>query len=100
MATFPVSGYKGKVQKHWGSNIGGSDLFAAEGTPVLAMAGGTVTYADYSKIGGWNVTIKGQDGLEYYYAHLAQAPDVGSGSRGLEGSTTGLEGGRGRGGDT
>jgi murein DD-endopeptidase MepM/ murein hydrolase activator NlpD len=76
---FPVQGYRGTVELHWGSHSGASDLFALEGTAVVAMCGGLVTYVgtEWTDIyGGNNVAIRGDDGLEYYYAHGDRAPLV------------------------
>jgi murein DD-endopeptidase MepM/ murein hydrolase activator NlpD len=73
---FPLPDFKGPVQDHWGSVLGGSDLFAPRGTPVSAMRGGTVVESGYNAIGGNAVLIKGDDGNEYYYAHFDQAPSV------------------------
>lgn len=66
---FPIQGYQGDLQLHWGEEPGAIDLFAAEGTPVLAMMGGTMT-SGYSEIGGYWAYIVGDDGLVYYYAHM------------------------------
>jgi len=78
---FPVRVFYGEVQPHWGSVKGGSDLFAPVGTPVDAMRGGVVVFAGTSTIGGHNVTIQGDDGNYYYYAHLQDAPRVKSGQQ-------------------
>lgn len=82
-AIFPVAGYTGQVQLHHGDSkaVGGSDLMAAEGTPVLAMAPGRVQWANYEPVGGNNVGILGDDGLTYYYAHLRDAPAVKAGQQ-------------------
>lgn len=78
---FPVVGYSGQVQTHHGAGeVGGTDLFAPEGTPVQAMLGGRVVYSGYDPVGGWAVMIEGLDGLTYYYAHLQGQPLVSSGS--------------------
>jgi murein DD-endopeptidase MepM/ murein hydrolase activator NlpD len=79
---FPVEGYTGIVQLHWGSHIGASDLFAPHGTPVLAMRGGRVSSAgtaETDQYGGNNVLIRGDDGLTYYYAHGDRHPQVSAG---------------------
>lgn len=66
---FPVVGYTGGLPLHWGSHPGAIDLFAAPGTPVVAIRGGYAT-AGYSSVGGYWVNVSGDDGLQYYYAHL------------------------------
>lgn len=82
-AVFPVAGYTGKVEFHHGSReaLGGSDLFAPEGTPVVAMAPGKVQWASNDSLGGHNVGVLGDDGLTYYYAHFKNAPRVKTGDR-------------------
>jgi hypothetical protein len=67
---FPVDGVKGDVQKHWGENTGGTDIFAPRGTPVRAVRSGVVTSAGSNSVGGNYVQLKGDDGLDYYMAHL------------------------------
>jgi murein DD-endopeptidase MepM/ murein hydrolase activator NlpD len=67
---FPIVGYGGPVNTHWGTGeLGGSDLFASKGSQVVAMMGGYVSYAGNDGVGGINVVIDGDDGLTYYYAH-------------------------------
>jgi murein DD-endopeptidase MepM/ murein hydrolase activator NlpD len=78
---FPVKDYQGKVELHWGEHKGATDIFAKPGTPVLAMRGGAVVSAGYSDVGGNNVTIQGDDGNVYYYAHLIDAPLVRQGQQ-------------------
>lgn len=78
---FPVYGYQDAVADHWGEVKGGSDLFAQRGTPVLAMTDGVVVSAGYGDVGGNNITIQGDDGLTYYYAHLDDVPLVKQGQR-------------------
>lgn len=89
---FPVQGYQGEVSLHHGSNRGGSDIFAPRGTPVMAMRGGTVTHVGTSGVGGNNVSIQGDDGLVYYYAHMDQAPLVQQGSKVAAGEQLGVVG--------
>ena len=83
-AVFPVAGYTGKVDLHHGHQeaVGGSDLFAPEGTPVVAMVPGKVQWASHDPLGGHNVGIVGDDGLTYYYAHFKNAPRVKAGDAG------------------
>lgn len=54
----------------------GQDLFAARGTPVLAVAGGTVTPVPNS-LGGLAVYLDGADGTRWYHAHLSAYGDLG-----------------------
>ena len=79
---FPVDGYTGEINLHWGTFAGGSDLFAPEGTPVRAIHAGTVVYrAEWGAIGGNAVQLSGDDGLQSYYAHGDRPPAVGMGQR-------------------
>jgi len=81
---FPVAGIKpgSEIKTHWGSGErGGTDIFAPEGTPVCSSCNGTVENAGNSGISGNRVTIKGDDGLTYFYAHLQNAPMVSSGQK-------------------
>lgn len=48
----------------------GTDIFAAQGTPVYACSGGTVERLGWNSLGGKRVGIRGIDGFYYYYAHL------------------------------
>lgn len=73
---FPVVGYQGNVNDHWGSVTGGSDIMADRGTPVVAMESGKVVESGFNKIGGNSVLIQGDDGNQYYYAHFDAAPSV------------------------
>jgi LysM repeat protein len=47
----------------------GNDLFAARGTPAVAVVGGTATQKT-GQIGGRQVTLLGDDGATYHYTHL------------------------------
>ncbi|MGH2807891.1 MAG: M23 family metallopeptidase, partial [Actinomycetota bacterium] len=47
----------------------GTDIMAAEGTPVVAITNGTITYSGYgSSAGNWLV-LSGRDGHGYWYMH-------------------------------
>lgn len=48
----------------------GVDIFKPEGTPIHAIAGGTVVQGFDNSLGGKVVRIQGDDGRYYYYAHL------------------------------
>jgi LysM repeat protein len=47
----------------------GNDLFAARGTPAVAVVGGTVVQK-VGAIGGKQIKLTGDDGVAYYYTHL------------------------------
>lgn len=76
----PIAGM-GAAQLHHGSHPGGSDIFAPAGTPIRSIGGGTVTGAGNFGPGGYAVMVRGDDGLEYYYAHMQDAPPVSAGMR-------------------
>jgi LysM repeat protein len=47
----------------------GNDLFAARGTPAVAVIGGTAVQKT-GTLGGYQVKLFGDDGNSYYYTHL------------------------------
>lgn len=50
----------------------GTDIMAADGTPVVAITDGTITFAGYgSSAGNWLV-LSGRDGHGYWYMHNRQ----------------------------
>lgn len=61
---FTVSAYYGD-----GRNHKGIDLAANKGTPIFAVAAGTVTYAGYDSDFGYNVVIQHSNGMKTRYAH-------------------------------
>lgn len=48
----------------------GTDLLAPVGTPLQAVVSGTVTHKD-SPLGGTTMSLLGDNGNRYYYAHLS-----------------------------
>ena len=75
---FPVAGASGfgdsygalrtDVPGHWHH---GDDIFAALGTPVVAVATGSVNRVGWEKLGGWRLWVRDRVGNEFYYAHLS-----------------------------
>jgi murein DD-endopeptidase MepM/ murein hydrolase activator NlpD len=49
----------------------GDDIFAALGTPVVAVADGTLNRVGWERLGGWRLWVRDRDGDEFYYAHLS-----------------------------
>lgn len=49
----------------------GEDLFAPLGTPVLAVADGTLHTIGFTPIGGYRMWLRDAAGNEFYYAHLS-----------------------------
>lgn len=56
----------------WGRSVThkGIDIFAKEGTPVLAATPGLVVYTGFNEVGGHIVLVLGAKWRVYYYAHL------------------------------
>jgi hypothetical protein len=75
---FPVAGhsdyidtygaYRGDVPGNWHH---GDDIFAALGTPVLAVADGTLNRVGWQRLGGWRLWVRDSRRNEFYYAHLS-----------------------------
>lgn len=53
----------------------GTDLFAAEGTPVLAVDDGRVEFGE-TELSGKRATVFADDGTRYFYAHLSAVQGV------------------------
>ena len=77
LRVFPVDpAGKPKFSDTWGAPRSGgrthegTDIFAPEDTPVLAVEDGKVS-ASSTKLGGLNVQLDTADGTRYYYAHLS-----------------------------
>jgi murein DD-endopeptidase MepM/ murein hydrolase activator NlpD len=49
----------------------GEDIFGPIGTPLLAVAAGTVHTVGWNAIGGWRFWLRDNQGNEFYYAHLS-----------------------------
>jgi hypothetical protein len=49
----------------------GDDIFAALGTPVVAVADGTLNRVGWERLGGWRLWVRDAAGDEFYYAHLS-----------------------------
>jgi murein DD-endopeptidase MepM/ murein hydrolase activator NlpD len=70
----------------------GNDIFAPMGTPVRAMADGTVRFGE-EPVGGKAIYLTTPDGTYYYCAHLNDWPkEVTSGSRVKQGTVIGFVG--------
>jgi hypothetical protein len=67
-------GFRGDVQGSWHHGV---DLFAPLGTPVVAVANGTINRVGWEKIGGWRLWVRDAAADEFYYAHLSgYAPGI------------------------
>jgi murein DD-endopeptidase MepM/ murein hydrolase activator NlpD len=49
----------------------GEDIYAQLGTPLLAVADGTVFSVGWNDLGGYRVWLRDRDGNEFYYAHMS-----------------------------
>jgi len=75
---FPVAGsseyvdtygaFRSDVPGQWHH---GDDIFAPLGTPVVAVATGTINRVGWERIGGWRLWVRDRAGDEFYYAHLS-----------------------------
>jgi len=75
---FPVTG-----EAAWGDTYGaprrdvaggwhhGDDIVAMLGTPVVAVADGTLDRVGWDRLGGWGLWVTDRAGNEFYYAHLS-----------------------------
>jgi len=61
-------GFRGDVPGNWHH---GDDIFATLGTPVVAVADGTINRVGWEKLGGWRLWVRDGAGDEFYYAHLS-----------------------------
>lgn len=88
---FPLAGYKGNVRETY-HTPGGADLFASAGTLIRNIVNGRVVDVGSSGPGGNSLLIKGEDGRDYYYAHMQEKPTVGVGDYVPGGATIGKVG--------
>lgn len=97
---FPVAGpaaygdtfgaYRGDVAGKWHH---GEDIVAPFGTPLLAVADGTLFSVGWNDIGGWRFWLRDTAGNEFYYAHLsAYSPLAQDGRRVRAGDVIGFVG--------
>ena len=71
----------------------GEDLVAPRGTPLLAVADGTLHSVGWNDIGGWRLWLRDDGGNEFYYAHLdAYSPLAVAGRRVRAGDVIGFVG--------
>ena len=71
----------------------GEDLVAPVGTPLLAVADGSLFSVGWNDLGGWRLWLRDDAGNEFYYAHLsAYSPLAVSGKRVKAGDVIGFVG--------
>jgi murein DD-endopeptidase MepM/ murein hydrolase activator NlpD len=59
----------------------GDDLFAPLGTPVVAVADGTIFAVGWNRVGGWRLWLVDHSGNDFYYAHLSGYTRLGRNNR-------------------
>lgn len=71
----------------------GIDLFAATGTPIVAISDGTLFKVGWNGVGGWRFWLRDKWGNEFYHAHLsAFAPAAREGATVTAGTVIGFVG--------
>ena len=84
---FPVTGGASFTDDYGAPRAGtgwhhGNDLFADRGTPVVAVADGTLSRVGVNTLGGNRLWLTDDRGNSFYYAHLsAYAPEALEGAR-------------------
>jgi murein DD-endopeptidase MepM/ murein hydrolase activator NlpD len=82
--------FRGDVSGGWHH---GEDIFAALGTPLLAVADGTIFSVGWNSLGGWRLWLRDHEGNEFYYAHLsAYSPYAVNGRQVKAGTVVGFMG--------
>lgn len=99
---FPVAGENSYGDDYGAPRAGtgwhqGNDVFASVGTPVVAVADGTISKVGWNTLGGNRLWLTDGAGTAYYYAHLsAYAPVAFDGSRVRAGEVVGYVGNTGQ----
>src|SRR5690606_15540686 len=88
---YTITARFGQAGVNWAKRHTGVDLAAPVGRPVLAAAGGQVTYAGWDGAYGLKVEITHMDGTRTWYAHLS-ALTFNEGALVVAGDTVGLVG--------
>ena len=95
---FPVAG-PARFSDDWlaarpgGRAHEGIDLFASAGTPIVAVADGSLYNVGYNGLGGWRLWVRDRSGNGFYYAHLsAYSPAAVEGASVTRGTVLGYVG--------
>ncbi|MGD9571271.1 MAG: murein hydrolase activator EnvC [Thermoleophilia bacterium] len=71
----------------------GIDMFATKGTPLVAVADGSLFRVGYNGLGGWRLWLRDSSGNTFYYAHLsAFSPAAREGASVARGTVVGYVG--------
>jgi murein DD-endopeptidase MepM/ murein hydrolase activator NlpD len=82
--------YRSDIPGNWHH---GEDIVAPLGTPLLAVADGTVFSVGWNTLGGWRLWLRDDRGNDFYYAHLsAYSPLAVEGARVRAGDVLGFVG--------
>jgi murein DD-endopeptidase MepM/ murein hydrolase activator NlpD len=73
---FPVAGPASFIDSYGAARSDvswhhGDDIFAPLGTPVVAVADGTLNRVGWERLGGWRLWVRDRLANEFYYAHLS-----------------------------
>jgi murein DD-endopeptidase MepM/ murein hydrolase activator NlpD len=79
------------TQRYWFCHKG-LDIAAAQGTPVRAVAAGTVKFAGWNNQGYGNLVVIDHGGYQTLYAHLSGTPSVSVGQSVSAGTVVGAMG--------
>lgn len=99
---FPVLGDVSFIDDYGAPRAGtgwhqGNDLFATTGTPLVAVADGTLSRVGVNTLGGNRLWLTDDAGTAYYYAHMsAYAPAAVEGARVRAGQVIGFVGNTGQ----
>jgi murein DD-endopeptidase MepM/ murein hydrolase activator NlpD len=81
---------RGDIASGWHHGV---DIFGQLGTPLLAVANGTVFSVGWNDIGGYRLWLRDRAGNEFYYAHLsAYSPFAVNGNQVKAGTVLGFMG--------
>ncbi len=73
---FPVPGYENSFGPHWDGSPSAADIMSPEGSRIVATRGGRASGPMEFPLGGNTITVYGDDGLQYYYAHMRDPASV------------------------
>lgn len=79
------------TKNHRGRTHPGLDIYANEGSAIVSPVSGEIVASGYGETGGNWVKIMGDDGYEYYFAHM-QYPATVTGGRVTAGTQIGMVG--------